>query len=101
MDADRPRCPAELAAVWVWHYHSQKRAYHDVIVQVSNDPEFASGVTTLFNNDFDNSAQLGKGNDKPYVESRFGKLVDAKGTKAQSRSPLQQRQHLQRHEPLY
>lgn len=75
--------PAELAAIWIWHYHSQKRAYHDVIVQVSNDPEFASGMATLFNNDFDNSAQLGKGNDKPYVESRFGKLVDAKGTKAQ------------------
>ena len=30
---------AELAAIWVWHYHSQKRAYHDVVVQVSNDPE--------------------------------------------------------------
>ncbi|MEO0510443.1 MAG: hypothetical protein AAF065_11350 [Verrucomicrobiota bacterium] len=75
--------PADLSAVWVWHYHSQKRAYHDVLVQVSNDPEFGSGVTTLFNNDYDNSAQLGKGSDKPYVETRFGKLVDAKGKKAQ------------------
>ena len=75
--------PAELAAIWIWHYHSQKRAYHDVIVQVSNDPEFASGVTTLFNNDYDNSSGQGKGTDKPYVESRFGKLVDAKATKAQ------------------
>lgn len=75
--------PAELSAIWIWHYHSQKRAYHDVIVQVSNDPEFASGVTTLFNNDYDNSSGQGKGTDKPYVESRFGKLVDAKATKAQ------------------
>lgn len=75
--------PAQLAAIWIWHYHSQKRAYHDVIVQVSNDAEFASGVTTLLNNDFDNSSELGKGTDKPYVESRFGKLVDAKGTQAQ------------------
>ena len=75
--------PAELAAIWIWHYHSQKRAYHDVVVQVSNDPEFASGVTTLFNNDYDNSSGQGKGTDKPYVESRFGKLVDAKATKAQ------------------
>ena len=30
---------AELAAIWMWHYHSQARAYHDVVVQVSNDPE--------------------------------------------------------------
>jgi len=75
--------PAELQAVWVWHYHSQKRAYNDVIVQVSNDPEFKSGVTTLFNNDYDNSAEMGKGNDRPYVETRFGKLVDAKDTTAQ------------------
>jgi hypothetical protein len=74
---------AELAAIWVWHYHSQKRAYHDVVVQVSNDPEFATGVTTLFNNDYDNSAEQGKGSDKPYVDTRYGKLIDAKGTKAQ------------------
>lgn len=74
--------PAELQAIWIWHYHSQKRAYNDVIVQVSNDPEFKSGVTTLFNNDYDNSAEMGKGSDRPYVETRFGKLVDAKDTTA-------------------
>lgn len=73
---------ASLAAIWIWHFHSQKRAYHDVIVSVSNDPEFADGGTILFNNDFDNSAGFGKGNDFPYVESRFGKLVDAKGVQA-------------------
>lgn len=75
--------PAQLSAIWLWHYHSQARAYHDVIVQVSNDPEFKSGVTTLFNNDYDNSAGMGKGSDKPYVETRFGKLIDAKGKEAQ------------------
>lgn len=74
---------AQLEAIWIWHYHSQKRAYHDVVVQVSNDPNFATGVTTLFNNDYDNSAEQGKGSDKPYVDSRFGKLIDAKGIKAQ------------------
>ena len=74
---------ADLSAIWVWHFHSQARAYHDVIVQTSNDPEFKSGVTTLFNNDYDNSADMGKGTDKPYVETRFGKLIDAKGTNAQ------------------
>lgn len=75
--------PFELKAIWIWHYHSQKRAYHDVIVQVSNDPNFETGVRTLFNNDYDNSAEQGKGSNKPYVESRFGKLIDAKGVTAQ------------------
>jgi hypothetical protein len=74
---------ADIAAIWMWHYHSQARAYHDVIVQVSNDPEFATGVKTLFNNDYDNSAEQGKGSDRPYVETRFGKLIDAKGINAQ------------------
>jgi hypothetical protein len=75
--------PADLSAIWVWHYHSQARAYHDVIVQVSNDSTFESGVTTLFNNDYDDSAEQGKGSGKPYVDSRFGKLIDAKSTNAQ------------------
>ncbi len=69
----------EIFAVVLWHYHSQARAYHDVIVQVSDDPEFGSGVKTLFNNDHDNSSGLGRGNDKAYVESYEGKLIDAKG----------------------
>ena len=73
---------AELHGIWLWHFHSQARAYHDVIVQISDDPEFKEGVTTLFNNDYDDSSGLGKGGDNPYVETRFGKLVDAKGTKA-------------------
>ncbi|MFV1995375.1 MAG: hypothetical protein ACC661_08045 [Verrucomicrobiales bacterium] len=71
---------AAIEAIWVWHFHSQARAYHDVVVQISDDPEFADGVTTLFNNDYDNSSELGKGKDKPYVETRFGKLIDGKGT---------------------
>ena len=75
--------PADLSAIWVWHYHSQARAYHDVLVQVSNDPSFVSGVTTLFNNDYDDSANQGKGTSKPYVDSRYGKLIDAKGINAQ------------------
>lgn len=77
------KAPAELSAIWVWHYHSQARAYHDVVVQVSNDPTFESGVTVLFNNDYDNSAKQGKGSSKPYVDSRYGKLIDAKGAIAQ------------------
>lgn len=70
---------AEIQAVWLWHFHSQRRAYHDVIVQISDDPEFKQGVTTVFNNDYDNSAGMGRGADNPYIESRFGLLVDAQG----------------------
>ena len=71
---------ADIQAVWVWHFHSQRRAYHDVIVQVSDDPQFKQGVTTLYNNDYDNSAGMGKGVDRPYADTRFGLLVDARGT---------------------
>ncbi|MFZ9920585.1 MAG: hypothetical protein ACO3FQ_05440, partial [Terrimicrobiaceae bacterium] len=34
---------ADIQAIWLWHFHSQRRAYHDVVVQISNDPAFASG----------------------------------------------------------
>ncbi len=72
--------PAKIAAVAVWHFHSQARVYHDVIIQISDDKDFKKGVTTIFNNDDDNSAKLGKGNDKAYVEVNHGRVVDAKGT---------------------
>lgn len=73
---------AKLSAIVLWHFHSQARAYHDVVVQLSNDPEFRQGVTTVFNNDDNNSAQLGEGKDQAYIETYEGKLIDAKGTSA-------------------
>jgi hypothetical protein len=74
--------PESLAAIVVWHYHSQARVYRDVVVQVSDDKDFINGVTTLFNNDHDNTSGLGVGKDKEYIETYEGKLVDAKGVKA-------------------
>lgn len=73
---------SELYAAAVWHFHSQKRVYHDVIVQVSNDPDFAENVTTVFNNDHDDSAGLGRGPDKAYIETNQGKLIPLGETKA-------------------
>jgi hypothetical protein len=70
---------AKIAAVAVWHFHSQARVYHDVVIQVSDDAEFKKGVTTIFNNDDDNSAKLGKGSDKAYVETNNGRVVEGKG----------------------
>ncbi len=72
----------ELYAIVFWHYHKTARVYFDVVVQVSNDEEFITGVTTLYNNDLDNSLGLGVGRDQHYIDKAEGKLVDAKGTKA-------------------
>lgn len=72
---------ADIQAIWLWHFHSQRRAYHDVIVQISDDPKFSSGVTTVFNNDFDDSSKLGKGSDAPYIESQYGLLIPVKALK--------------------
>ncbi len=74
--------PAKLAAIVIWHFHSQARVYHGVILQASDDPAFKKGVVTLFNNDDDNSCGLGKGTDKAYIETNAGKIVDGKGTTA-------------------
>jgi hypothetical protein len=74
--------PSELHAIAVWHFHSQARAYLDVIVQASNDPEFKTGVTTLFNNDHDNTAKLGAGKDPAYIEKNTGRLIPARQTVA-------------------
>ena len=73
----------EVHAIALWHYHSQARAYHDVIVQISNDPEFSSGVTTVFNNYHDNSSGLGRGKDNAYIESYEGKLIEVDGVSGQ------------------
>ena len=73
---------SKIAAVGVWHFHSQARVYHDVIIQISDDAEFKKGVTTIFNNDDDNSAKLGKGKDLAYVEVNHGRVIDAKGATA-------------------
>jgi len=72
--------PAKIAAIAVWHFHSQARAYHDVIVQVSDDAEFKKDVHTLFNNDDNNSAGLGVGTDPAYIETYEGRLIEGKGT---------------------
>ncbi len=70
---------ANLAVIVVWHFHSQARVYHDVILQVSDDAEFKQGVRTIYNNDENNSAKLGAGSDPAYIENFQGRLIDAKG----------------------
>ncbi|MDR1498020.1 MAG: discoidin domain-containing protein [Puniceicoccales bacterium] len=71
----------EIYAIAIWHYHRQERAYKAVVVQISNDPTFKNGVTTVFNADFQNLHKFGAGSDKTYVESNLGKIVPVNAVK--------------------
>jgi len=68
-----------MYAIVVWHFHKQPRVYFDTVVQVSDDPDFITGVQTVYNNDLDNSSGQGVGQDMHYVETAEGRLIDAKG----------------------
>ncbi len=71
----------EIYAILVWHFHKNERVYFDVIAQLASDGDFIDNVTTVFNNDIDNSAGMGTGTDMHYVETNEGKLIDAKGSR--------------------
>lgn len=73
----------EIYALLLWHFHEGNRVYFDTIAQISNDPEFKEGVTTVYNNDHDNSAGLGVGEDKEYIEDNKGRLIPVEGVKGQ------------------
>lgn len=68
--------------VWLGDGPGFARAYHDVVVQVSDDKDFLHGVATIFNNDHDNSSGFGVGKDYAYLEDNTGRLIDAKGIAA-------------------
>ncbi|MHC1731936.1 MAG: DNRLRE domain-containing protein [Bacteroidales bacterium] len=71
-----------ITSIKLWHYYGDSRKYHDVIVQLSNDPTFKVGVTTVYNNDTDNSAGLGTGSNSEYNESSAGNTITVNSTKA-------------------
>ncbi|MEQ1750580.1 MAG: discoidin domain-containing protein [Prosthecobacter sp.] len=75
--------PVSINKIAMWHYHKQAQAYVDVVVQVSDDKEFKTGVTTVFNSDHDDTLKLGAGADPAYIETNHGRVVDGKNTKAQ------------------
>ena len=68
-------------ALLLWHYYADERLYHDVVVQVADDPDFIKDVRTIYNNDFDNSSGFGIGKDLEYVDDNRGRLIDAGGVK--------------------
>ncbi len=69
----------DIHGICMWHKWDGPWVYHDVVVMISNDSEFADGVKTVFNNDRDNSARLGKGEDPEYVDCFQGWLIDTRG----------------------
>ena len=71
----------QIYAIRLWHWQESEegRVYHDVIVQTADDAKFTKNVRTLFNNDADNSAHLGKGTNKEYAEGPNGLLLDLRG----------------------
>ncbi len=73
-------CP--IHAIALWHLTCDDRVYHDVIIQTCDRPDFSREVKTLFNNDADNSAHLGKGADREYLESEIGKIIPVRDTHA-------------------
>jgi hypothetical protein len=70
---------ARIFGIHIWHYYGESRVYRDVVVQVSDDPTFSKAVRTVFNNDQNNSSNLGKGTDKEYFEYYQGFRIDTRG----------------------
>ncbi len=70
----------EMYAIAIWHRHDDVRVYRDVVVQTADDPDFIKNVQTLFNNDQSNELGLGVGKDFEYIDTHYGKLIDAKKT---------------------
>jgi hypothetical protein len=72
---------AEISAIAVWHFHRERRVYFNVVVQISDDASFKSGVTTVYNNDSEGELGLGKGKDYCYYESNEGRVIPVAAVK--------------------
>lgn len=68
-------------AVVLWHYFKNDRVVNGVVVQVSDDAEFKTGVTTIFNNDVGNTVGQGAGSDKAFIGTFMGKQISGNGAK--------------------
>jgi len=68
-----------ISAIAIWHFYKNATIYNDVMVQVADDAAFTKNVRTLFNNDHDNSAGMGKGKDTAFYTRWWGEIVDARG----------------------
>lgn len=64
-----------INALQVWRNWAGGRTFRDVVYQISNDPTFATNVTTVYNNDANNSLGLGTGSSSEFAETGGGHLV--------------------------
>lgn len=69
-------------AVFIWRALPQPHVCRDVVIQLSTDVMFKENVETVFNNDHDNTAGLGVGTDKEYIETLMGRSIPVNGVKA-------------------
>lgn len=73
----------DIFVVLLWHNHVEARVYHDVVVMVSDDPQFKKDVHIIYNNDHANVLGFGAGDGYEYFESYEGFLIPVKhGVKA-------------------
>lgn len=70
-----------IQKILVWHFHRQAVIVKSVVVQVSDDAEFKTGVTTIYNSDIEDACKQGKGSDKAWVQTNHGRMIDGKGSK--------------------
>lgn len=72
---------SDIYAVQLWHFHFKTRIYSNVVIAVSDNPEFKHDVKVVYNNDRENLLGFGRGSDLNYSDTNYGKLIDAKGVK--------------------
>ncbi|MDB6137023.1 MAG: coagulation factor 5/8 type domain protein [Verrucomicrobiaceae bacterium] len=71
----------DISKIIVWHFHRQAVIVKGVVVQISDDPEFKTGVNTVYNADIEDACKQGKGTDKAWVQTNHGRMIDGKNTK--------------------
>ena len=70
----------EIWLLWLWMFHKQAVIYKDVIIEVANDPDF-SDARIIFNNDHDNTANMGAGTNESWIETNHGHAIRANGVR--------------------
>ena len=80
MQVELPKT-AEIHAIALWHFHRERRVYFSVVVQISDDPDFKTGVTTVYNSDAEGELGFGKGKDYVYYESNEGRVIPVAAVK--------------------
>ena len=71
----------EIFGVVVWHDYSTPTVYSDVVVAISDDPEFKTDVTVVFNNSRHGHPASGirPGDDPVYLETNYGRVIETDG----------------------